>query len=106
MQPNSEMGDSYEAYIQEYASTHGTPSDRLYLDAHRGHMVFLKPGEEQFATPDVLARSLTGTGPELIEKLDRMEATGIDNVAISVTDSQGARDLIEDFGREVIAKRG
>jgi hypothetical protein len=34
-----------------------------------------------------------------------MEASGIDNVAISVTDSQGARDLIEDFGREVIAKR-
>jgi len=77
----------------------------LYLDVHRGHMVFLKPGEEQFATPEVIARSLTGTGPELIEKLDRMEASGIDNVAISVTDSQGARDLIEDFGREVIAKR-
>ena len=106
MQPNSEMGDAYEAYIQEYAATHGTPSDRLYLDVHRGHMVFLKPGEEQFATPEVLARSLTGTGPELIEKLDRMEASGIDNVAISVTDSEGARDLIEDFGREVIAKRG
>ena len=68
-------------------------------------MVFLKPGEEQFATQDVLARSLTGTGYEVIEKLDRMEASGIDNVAISVTDAQGARELIEDFGREVIAKR-
>jgi hypothetical protein len=35
-----------------------------------------------------------------------MEANGVDSVAISVTDPQGARDLIEDFGREVIAKRG
>ena len=105
MQPNSEMGDAYDAYIQEYASTRGTPSDRIYLDVHRGHMVYLKPGEEQFATPDALARSLTGTGTEVIEKLERMEASGIDNVAISVTDAQGARDLIQDFGREVIAKR-
>ena len=67
-------------------------------------MVFLKSGEEQFATPELLGRSLTATGPELLEKLERMEATGIDNVAISVTSSQGARELIEDFGREVIAK--
>ena len=105
MDPNTKTGDSYEAYIQEYSMSHGTPDDRQYLDVHRGHMVFLKPGEEQFATPEVISRSLTGTGPELIEKLERMEATGIDNVAISVTDSWGARDLIEDFGREVISKR-
>lgn len=106
VQPDSESGDAYEAYIQEYASTHNTPPDRLYLDVHRGHMVFLKPGEEQFVRQDVLARSLTGTGPEIIEKLEIMEATGVDNVAISVPDIQGARDLIEDFGREVISKRG
>ena len=106
MQPDSELGDAYEAYIQEYSSTHGTPSDRLYLDVHRGHMVFLKPGEEQFVRQDFIARSLTGTGPEIIEKLDIMEAGGIDNVAISVPDASGARDLIKDFGREVIGKRG
>ena len=102
---NLGMADAYEAYLQEYAETNGTPSDRLYLDAHRGHMVFLKPGEEQFATPELMSRSLTGTGPEIIEKLDRVEATGVDNVAISVTDAEGARDLIQDFGQQVIAKR-
>ena len=105
MDPNTETGDAYEAYIQEYSMSHGTQDDRHYLDVHRGHMVFLKPGEEQFATPEVISRSLTGTGPELIEKLERMEAAGIDNVAISVTDAWGARDLIEDFGRDVISKR-
>ena len=34
-----------------------------------------------------------------------MRATSIDNVTISVTDSQGASDLIEDFSRRVIEKR-
>ena len=103
--PGAATADAYNAYIQEYAQTRGTPSDRLYLDVHEGHMVFLKPGEEQFATPDYLGRSLTGTGPEIIEKIEAMEAAGIDNIAISVTDAQGARDLIQDFGREVISRR-
>jgi alkanesulfonate monooxygenase SsuD/methylene tetrahydromethanopterin reductase-like flavin-dependent oxidoreductase (luciferase family) len=105
MRPGAEMADAYNAYVQEYAETKGMPFDRLYLEVHRGHMVFLKPGEEQFVTHDAIARTLTGTGPEIIEKLETMEAAGIDNIAISVTDAQGARDLIQDFGREVISKR-
>ena len=51
MEPNAEMGDAYDAYIQEYASTRGTPSDRIYLDVHRGHMVFLKPGGSNSPRP-------------------------------------------------------
>ena len=41
----------------------------------------------------------------IIEWLETIEATGVDNVAVSVTDAQGARDLIQDFGREVISMR-
>ena len=106
MQPDTERAVAYDAYIQEYAETNGTPADRLYLDVHRGHMVFLKPGEEQFVTQEALARTLTGSGPEIIEKLETMEAAGINNIAIATADVQAARDLIQDFGREVIAKRG
>ena len=105
IRPDAEMADAFNTYIQEYADANGTASDRLYLDAYRGHMVFLKLEEEQFVTPEAISRTLIGTGPESIEKLDEMEANGVDNVAISVTDAQGARDLIQDFGREVIAKR-
>ena len=72
MRPSAETADAYNAYIQEFAETTGTPPDRLYLDVHRGHMVFLKPAEEQFATQEALARTLTGTGPEIIEKLEAM----------------------------------
>jgi hypothetical protein len=35
-----------------------------------------------------------------------MESAGIDNIVVSVPNAQGARDLIQDFSREVIAKRG
>ena len=108
MRPDAEMADAFNTYIQEYAERNGTPSDRLYLDAHRGHMVFLKPEEDQFVTEEALARSLTGTGSEIIEKLEALEALeagGFDSVAISVTEAQGARELIRDFGQEVIAKR-
>jgi len=45
------------------------------------------------------------TGPELDKELDEMEADGVDNVVISVIDAQGARNLIQDFGRKVIGKR-
>lgn len=105
MRRGAAMADAYNAYIQEYTEMKGTALDRLYLDVHRGHMVFLKPGEEQFVTQDAIARTLTGTGPEIIEKLEAMEAAGIDNIAISVTDAEGARDLIQGFSREVISKR-
>jgi len=105
MRPDAEMADAFNTYIQEYAEENKTPSDRLYLDAHRGHMVFLKPEEEQFVTQEAIAGTLTGRGPEIIEKLEAMEANGVDSVAISVTNAQGARDLIQDFGREVINRR-
>ena len=65
----------------------------------------MKKGEEQFVSPEMLARTLTGTGREINQRLDELEAIGVNNVAISVTDAIGARDLIEDFGREVIAER-
>ena len=105
VRPDTEASGIYDAYIRNLTAENGTPADRRYLDVHRGHMVFLKPGEEAFVTREALARTLTGSGPEIIERLEGMEAAGIDNVAISVTSPQAARDLIQDFGLEVIAKR-
>ena len=68
-------------------------------------MVFLKPGEEQFIDETSIGGTLTGTPAQIIERLEQIEAAGIDNIAIACTDAAGARDLIADFGREVIAKR-
>ncbi len=49
--------------------------------------------------------TLTGTPAQIIDRLEQIEAAGIDNIAIACTDAAGARDLVADFGQEVIAKR-
>ena len=103
---SSPRAEEYDDYIRQYAAQRGTPDDRLYLDVHRGHMVFLKPGEEQFVAEGDIARTLTGTPTQVLEKLEALEATGVDHLVISVTNAEAAQDLIRDFGREVIAKRG
>ena len=79
---------------------------RHVLDVHEGHMVYLKPGEERFVFPQVLERSLVGTGPEIIEKIEHLESIGVDNIALTANDPAGAREIIDDFSREVIQKRG
>ena len=52
-----------------------------YIDAWRE----VQAAEAAFVTQEALARTLTGSGPEIIERLEGMGAAGIDNVAISVT---------------------
>ena len=102
---NPDLAGEYHNYIREYSAAKGTPEDRLYLDVHEGHMVYLKPGEEQFIFPQVLERSLVGTGPQIIEKLEHLESIGVDNIALTANDPAGAREIIDDFAREVIHKR-
>ena len=96
---------AFHRYIEEYGEARGSKPDRRYLDVHTGHMVFLKPGEEQFISETSIGATLTGTPAQIIDRLEQMEASGIDNVAIACTNAAGARDLVADFGREVIAKR-
>ena len=80
--------------------------DRRYLDVHEGHYVYLKEGEEQFVSGDLIARTLSGTAQQVNEKLDKLESIGVDNVALSVVGKQNALDLIKDFGRQIIRERG
>ena len=83
-----------------------TLTDRRYLDVHEGHYVYLKEGEEKFVSDDLIARTLTGTGKEINDKLDHLESIGVNNVALSVVDSKSAHELIKDFGEKVILERG
>jgi alkanesulfonate monooxygenase SsuD/methylene tetrahydromethanopterin reductase-like flavin-dependent oxidoreductase (luciferase family) len=104
---DADLAERYDQYIRDYGDRQAppTPDDRRYLDVHEGHYVYLKKGEEQFVSQDLMARSLTGTGQEINRRLDEMEAIGINNVAISVVDCQAAIDLIGDFGEQVIRQR-
>lgn len=93
----------YERYNTEYVAKMKTPADRRYLEVHEGHLIYLKPGEEQYLN-DLLIRgfTLTGTAEEIIARLKALEAAGLKQVAIQVVTN--GREMIEEFSREVIAK--
>jgi 5,10-methylenetetrahydromethanopterin reductase len=95
---------AYDRYIEEYASKKGSPADRRYLDVHEGHMLYLKSGEEAFVAPELIPfLSLTGPPGEVRARCRELAAAGVDNVALQALPGMG-RDLVEEFGREVIAK--
>lgn len=97
------LRDLYERYEKEYIPTMKTPKDRLYLEMHEGHLIYLRPGEENFVTePLVRGFSLTGSGEEIIARLKALEAVGVTQVAIQVVND--GPEMIEEFSREVIAK--
>jgi 5,10-methylenetetrahydromethanopterin reductase len=95
---------AFDRYIEDYAAKRGSPADRRYLDVHEGHMLYLKPGEEAFVTPELIPfLSLTGRAEDVRERCREMAAAGVDNVALQALPGMG-RDLVKEFGREVIAK--
>lgn len=104
---NPDLAREYNQYIVEYGNRNAqpTPDDRRYLDVHEGHYVYLKKGEGKFVSPDLIARTLTGTGEEISERLDELEASGVNNVALSAVNRRAALDMIKDFGNEVIQRR-
>ena len=104
---NADLAGEYDQYIREYGNKRSqpTPDDRRYLDVHEGHYVYLKEGEEQFVSPEMIARTLTGTGEQINQRLDELEALGVNNVAVSAVDRRAALELIADFGEQVIQRR-
>src|SRR5512143_1086093 len=101
---NAEVAAAYDAYLEAYAAQHGSPRDRRYLEAHEGHMIYLKPGEEAFLQPELLpALTLTGDAGEVRERVRALAAAGVDNLTVQAIPGL-ARDLIEEFGREVIGR--
>jgi hypothetical protein len=97
----------FRSYIREYGDRRSppTPDDRRYLDVHEGHYVYLKEGEEQFVSPEAMATTLTGSADQINQRLDELEADGINNVAMAAVTRQSARELIADFGEQVIQQR-
>jgi alkanesulfonate monooxygenase SsuD/methylene tetrahydromethanopterin reductase-like flavin-dependent oxidoreductase (luciferase family) len=94
----------WERYRDEYIPTMKTPASKRYLEMHEGHLIYMRPGEEKYATADLLSTmALTGRGEEIRARIKALEAAGVKQVAIQVVPPFG-REMIEDFSREVIAK--
>jgi alkanesulfonate monooxygenase SsuD/methylene tetrahydromethanopterin reductase-like flavin-dependent oxidoreductase (luciferase family) len=101
---NEDVAAAYGAYLDDYAARRGSPPDRRYLEAHEGHMMYLKPGEEAFVQPALLpALTLTGDAGEIRERIQALAAAGVDNLAVQAVPGM-ARELIDEFAREVIGR--
>ena len=82
----------YEAY---------QPPDARYLSAHRGHLMILRPEEEQLIDAELIRRvTLTGTVPELRERLRSLRAAGFTQFITHIR--YGQPGMVEDWA-EVIA---
>ena len=91
-------------YFEKHVMKMETPLKRRYQEMHRGHLAFLRPGEETFVTPELIkTTTLTGTAGEIIERIKELEAAGVSNIALNVCGTD-AREIIQEFGRDVISK--
>ncbi|MGE3599883.1 MAG: LLM class flavin-dependent oxidoreductase, partial [Dehalococcoidia bacterium] len=97
------LAQRYSAYIDRYADAKGTPADRRYLDVHEGHLLYLKPGEEEFVSERSIGSALVGSPEQVVERVRALQAAGVSNLAVQLPGSE-RRELIEEFGREVIAR--
>jgi alkanesulfonate monooxygenase SsuD/methylene tetrahydromethanopterin reductase-like flavin-dependent oxidoreductase (luciferase family) len=94
----------YEKYRDEYIGKLDLPADRRYLKVHEGHTIYLKPGEERFLTPELMAAfSMTAPHERIIERIRGLEAAGLDEIAFCVP-NDGARERIEELGREIVSR--
>jgi 5,10-methylenetetrahydromethanopterin reductase len=93
----------YGDYIDQYAEAKRSPPDRRYLDAHEGHLLYLKPGEEAFVTERAISSALVGTPDQILERIRGLESAGVRNLAVQLVGTE-RRELIEEFGREVISR--
>lgn len=72
-----------EGYRQVYLKYE--PSDARYLSNHRGHLMYLRPEEQQFCTAELI-RNTTWTAPrdELRERLRETRAAGYRHFVVSL----------------------
>lgn len=83
-----------ERYRQVYLQYE--PADARYLTNHRGHLMFLRPEEEEFCTEGLIrALTCTGTKPELQERLRALRDYGYDHFSIHIR--HGHPEMLEEW---------
>jgi 5,10-methylenetetrahydromethanopterin reductase len=91
---------SLEPIIREYRKMYEdySPADARYLTLHKGHLMFVRPDEDRFATADLI-QGMTVSGPpsELRDRMRRLKAAGYDEVVVQVT--PGCENMVEDWAR-------
>ncbi|HWD58775.1 MAG TPA: LLM class flavin-dependent oxidoreductase [Stellaceae bacterium] len=74
------------------------PQGAHYLENHRGHLMFVKPEERPFVTPELIrATTITGSEAEIKTTIASFAAAGYTEVAVQIV--PGQEHAIEDWGR-------
>ena len=89
-----ELAPLLERYRQIYLGYE--PADARYLQNHRGHLMFLRPEEQEVCTADLI-RATTFTAPkaELQERLRELARSGFAHVGITVR--HGHPEMLEEW---------
>ncbi|HWY94111.1 MAG TPA: LLM class flavin-dependent oxidoreductase [Steroidobacteraceae bacterium] len=94
--PNPALDQIVREYRTVYESY--TPVDARYLTLHKGHLMFVRPEEDRFATGDLIrAMTVSGNAPELRDRMRRLREAGYDEVVVQIT--PGCESMIEDWAR-------
>jgi len=92
--PPPQLMPLLERYRQIYLKYE--PADARYLTNHRGHLMFLRPEEQEVCTEGLIrALTFTATKPELQERLRAFRDMGYNNFAIHIR--EGHPEMLEDF---------
>ena len=90
------LSDTIAAYVETARGFR--PQGAHYLENHRGHLMFVKPEERRFVTPDLIrATTITGSEAEIKAAITGFAAAGYREVAIQIV--PGQEHAIEDWGR-------
>jgi len=79
--PAPQFKPQFDAYREIYRNYQ--PVEARYLANHRGHLMFLRPEEHQFITPELIrGLTLTGTQAELVDSVRGVRSLGFSQLAI------------------------
>jgi 5,10-methylenetetrahydromethanopterin reductase len=77
------------------------PADARYLSNHRGHLMFLRPEEQEFCTEGLIrSTTFTATQPELQERIRELAGAGYKHFCINIR--HGHPQMLEEWA-EVFA---
>ena len=77
------------------------PADARYLENHRGHLMFLRPEEQEICSGDFIrAVTMTETKPRLQDRIRELKSAGYNHLSIHIR--HGHPSMLEDWA-DVIA---
>lgn len=92
--------EAFEAYRKTYNSYE--PADARYITNHRGHLMFVRPDETHLTGEIIKALTMTGTKPELVERLRGLKDLGYHQVQFHV--APGHENEMMERWAEVMAR--